>query len=133
MVEEREFMGGRKAKMWTYLILLLVLVIGVLVVNFVVSNKDLAARGVDSFLGMPGWVFPLIVFVIGALIFWVGLKIETDWPEAIGALMISGSVFAGEVMVGWDTFKLGGLGVLPFLIPILTFVVLLMIGMSRSK
>lgn len=133
MGDEREFMGGRKAKMWTYLIVLLILVVGVLVVNFTLSNKELAAKGVDTFLGMPGWAFPLITFVIGILVFWIGLKIETDWPEAVGALMIGGSVFAAEVMIGWDTFKLGGLGALPFLLPILTFVVLLMFGMSRSK
>jgi hypothetical protein len=133
MVEEREFMGGRKAKMWTYLILLLVLVVGVIAANFVLSHRDLAAQGIDTFLGLPSWVFPLIAFVLGALIFWAGLRIETDWPEALGALLIAGAALAGEIMFGFDRFKLGGIGVLPYLVPILIFVVLLMYGMTRSR
>jgi hypothetical protein len=133
MTDEREFMGGRKARIWTYLLLLLVLVGGVIAANFVMSHRDLAARGVDEFLGLPSYVFPLIAFVIGVLIFALGLKIETDWPEALGALLIAGSALAGEIMVGFDRFKLGGLTVLPYLLPVVIFVILLMYGMTRSR
>jgi hypothetical protein len=133
MTDEREFMGGRKAKIWTYLLLMLVLIGGVIVANFVLQHRDLAARGVNEFLGLPSYVFPLIAFVLGVLIFALGLKIETDWPEALGALLIAGSALVGEIMVGFDRFKIGGLGVLPYLIPLVIFVILLMYGMMRSR
>ena len=133
MEPEREFMGGKRAKMWTYLILFGVLIVGILVANFAISNPELAKNGVDSFLGMPGWAFPLITAVVGIGIFWLGLKVETDWPEAMGALLIAGSVAAGEIMVGWDKFAIGGMVALPFIFPIVVFVVLLGIGMVRSR
>ena len=130
---ENEYMGGRKAKLWTYIILLGVLVVGVVLLNFVWKSPELAKSGIDSFLGMPGWVFPLITGVIGLLIFWLGLKIESDWPEALGALLIAGSVTAGEIMVGWDHFALGGLAVVPYVIPVAVFLILLAIGMNKSR
>src|SRR5689334_13057338 len=95
---ETEFMGGRKAKIWTYLILGLVLVGGILIFNFAWSNPDLAKSGVKSIAGLPAWAFSLIALVLGGLVFWMGLKLETDWPEALGALLIAGSVASGEVM-----------------------------------
>lgn len=133
MQVENEYMGGRKAKLWTYIILLGVLIAGVLVVNFAWKNPELAESGIDSFLGLPSWVFPIITAVVGILIFWLGLKIESDWPEALGALLIAGSVAAGEIMIGWNTFALGGLVVVPYVIPILTFLILLAIGMNKSR
>ena len=133
MQVENEYMGGRKAKLWTYIILLGVLIAGVLVVNFAWKNPELAESGIDSFLGLPSWVFPIITAVVGILVFWLGLKIESDWPEALGALLIAGSVAAGEIMIGWNTFALGGLVVVPYVIPILTFLILLAIGMNKSR
>jgi hypothetical protein len=133
MQVENEYMGGRKAKLWTYIILLGVLIAGVLVVNFAWKNPELAETGIDSFLGLPSWVFPIITAVVGILVFWLGLKIESDWPEALGALLIAGSVAAGEIMIGWNTFALGGLVVVPYVIPILTFLILLAIGMNKSR
>ncbi len=133
MQVENEYMGGKKAKLWTYIILLGVLVLGVVVVNFAWKNPKLAESGIESFLGLPAWVFPIITGVIGLLVFWLGLKIESDWPEALGALLIAGSVAAGEIMVGWNTFALGGLMVVPYVIPVVTFLILLAIGMNKSR
>ena len=130
---ENEYMGGKKAKLWTYIILFGVLVLGVVVVNFAWKNPELAETGIDSFLGLPSWLFPIITGVIGLVVFWLGLKIESDWPEALGALLIAGSVAAGEIMVGWNTFALGGLVVVPYVIPIVTFLILLAIGMNKSR
>ncbi|HEU5059848.1 MAG TPA: hypothetical protein VFU21_25130 [Kofleriaceae bacterium] len=133
MQPENEYLGGKKAKLWTYIILLGVLIAGVLVVNFAWKNPELAETGIESFLGLPSWVFPIITAVIGILVFWLGLKIESDWPEALGALLIAGSVAAGEIMIGWNTFALGGLVVVPYVIPVLTFLILLAIGMNKSR
>jgi len=130
---ENEYMGGRKAKLWTYMILMTVLVIGAVIVNFAVNDPELAMKGVKSFMGMPRWAFPMIGILVGIGVFWLGLKIETDWPEAVGAFLISGSVAAGEFLVGWQKFVFGGMAVVPYAIPILVFVILLMVGIVKSK
>jgi hypothetical protein len=130
--DEREFMGGRKAKLWTYLILLAVLIVGAIVANAAFNDPDMAKNGIKSFFGLPGWALAAVTFVIGALIYWVGLKIETDWPEAIGAFLIAASVAAFEFIIGWSRFDVGGLFVLPYVLPILVFVILLMYGMKKS-
>lgn len=131
-VNEREFMGGQKSRMWTYLILMVLLVGIVVVINVVWKNPTAARDGFKHFLGMPAWALATTSFVVGAVVFWIGLKIETDWPEAIGAFLISGSVVAFELMLGWSKLELGGLFVLPYIIPIAVFVLLLMYGMKRS-
>jgi hypothetical protein len=130
---ETEFMGGRKAKMWTYLIFGLVLVAAILVFSFAMSNPDLAKSGVKSIAGLPAWAFSLIAFVLGVLVFWMGLKLETDWPEAVGALLIAGSVASAEVMIGWRKLAVGGIWAIPLVVPVVIFVVLLMVGMSKSR
>jgi len=130
---EREFMGGKRSKIWTYLILFGVLIVGVLIANFALSNPELARNGVDKFLGLPGWAFPIIIGFVGAVVYWLGLKVETDWPEALGAFLIAGAVAAGEIMIGWNKFQLGGLTVLPYIIPAAVFLVLLGFGMTRSR
>jgi len=132
MTAEKEFMGGRKSKMWTYFIFLGVLVIGALVANLVFSNPTMAKEGVKGFFGLPSWALALVSFIIGAIVFWVGLKMETDWPEAVGAFLVAASVAAGEMMIGWDKFNVGGLFVVPYLLPIAAFLVLLMYGMKKS-
>lgn len=129
---EREFMGGQKSKMWTYLILMVVLIAIVIVVNLVWKNPTAAREGVKHFLGLPSWALATVTFLLGALIFWVGLKIETDWPEAIGAFLISGSVAAFELIAGWNKFAFGGVFVIPYLIPLFVFVLLLMYAMRKS-
>jgi hypothetical protein len=133
MEPERQFMGRKKAKLWTYLIFGTVLVLGVLLANFALVDPDLTRRSVDYFLGLPSWAFPVIAGVLGVLIFLLGLRIETDWPEALGALLIAGSVAWGEFLIGWDRFVVSGLAVTPYVIPLLTFLVLLMVGMVKSR
>ena len=130
---ETEYMGGRKAKLWTYMILMVVLVLGAVIVNLVIKDPAMAKEGVNKFLGLPRWVFPVLVGLVGIGIYWLGLKIETDWPEALGAFLIAGSVAAGEILLGWDKFALGGLAVVPYVIPLFIFVVLLMVGMVKSR
>ena len=126
-------MGGSRAKVWTYIILGLVLVVGIVVGNFALSNPETAAEGVDAFMGMPPWAFPGIVAAIGLVIFLLGLKLETDWPEGMGALMIAGAIAWGEIMVGWQKFELGGLVVVPYAIPIIVFLVLMAYSVVRSR
>jgi hypothetical protein len=130
-VVERQFLGKSKSRVWTYLILMVVLVTIAIVVNVVWNNPDGASNGVKSFFGLPGWALATVTFLIGAVVFWVGLKMETDWPEAIGAFLIAGSVAWMELIVGWSRFELG-LVVVPYLIPIATFALLLMYGMKKS-
>ena len=57
---EREYMGTGKAKVWTYLILGVVLIVAIVVANFALANPTLAREGVDAFMGMPPWAFPII-------------------------------------------------------------------------
>lgn len=130
---EREFMGRGRSKIWTYLILMILLVVTVVIINVVWNDPTSARDGIKSFFGLPSYLLALIMFLIGTLIFWVGLKMETDWPEALGALLVSASVFWGELIIGWDHFNIGGLVVLPYLLPIVVFVALLIYGMRRSE
>jgi len=130
--QEREFMGGQKSKMWTYLILMALLIGVVIVVNLVWKNPAAARDGFKHFLGLPAWALATVTFLVGAIVYWVGLKIETDWPEAIGAFLISASVVAFELMIGWNKLYLGGLFVVPYIIPLVVFVLLLMYAMKRS-
>ena len=133
MEPEREFMGRKKAKLWTYLIFGTVLALGILLANFALVNPALARRGVDYFLGLPAEACPGIAGVRGALIYVLGLKIETDWPEALGALLVAGAVAWGEFLIGWDRFVVGGMAVTPYVIPLFTFLVLLMVGLLKSR
>jgi hypothetical protein len=128
---ERQFMGGTKSKMWTYLILMGLLIGIVIVVNVVWKNPAMAKDGFKSFFGLPSWALATVTFLVGAVVFWVGLKIETDWPEAIGAFLIAASVAAFELIAGWSKFELG-LVVIPYIIPLGVFVLLLMYGMKKS-
>ena len=124
-------MGGQKSRMWTYLILMVALVAIVVLINVVWKNPTAAREGFKSFLGMPTWALATVTFLVGAIVFWVGLKIETDWPEAIGAFLIAASVAAFEFVAGWSRFELG-LVVVPYVIPLVVFVLLLMYGMKKS-
>jgi hypothetical protein len=130
---ETQFLGSRKAKLWTYLILGLLLVVTLLIVNFALVNPDAAQRGFDAVLGLPAWAFPAVAGAVGLVLYWVGLKIETDWPELLGAVLIAGSVAAAQVMLGWNHFELGGIALVPYVIPIVLFLVLLVIAMAKSR
>jgi hypothetical protein len=129
---EREFMGKGRSKIWTYLILMVLLVVIVIVINVVWNNPTEASEGVKSFFGLPSYLLALITFLAGSIIFWLGLKMETDWPEAFGAFLIAASSVWGEMIIGWNKFNVGGLVVLPYLIPIAIFALLLMYGMKKS-
>lgn len=130
---EQEFLGGSKAKVWTYLILAGLLLVALIIANFAWENPEDARQALDGFLGLPGWAIAGIVAVVGAGVFWAGLKIETDWPEALGAALIAGAVMAVEVMVGLDHFALGGISFLPYIIPLLIFVILFGVALAKSK
>jgi len=130
-VVEKQFMGKGRSKIWTYLILMVLLVVVVIVVNLAWKDPTLMQEGFKSFFGLPSWALALVTFTVGAIVFWLGLKMETDWPEAVGAFLIAGSVAWGELIIGWNKFALG-LVVIPYLIPIAVFAILLMYGMKKS-
>ena len=135
MVEdpEHDFLGEHKDKIWTYLILMMLLLAIVIAINLVWKNPARAHEAFHSFMGLPGWALATILFAAGALIFWLGLKVEPDWPEAIGAFMISASAAWFELIVGWKRLDFGGLVVIPYLIPLVVFVLLLMYGVRNSR
>lgn len=126
-------MGSGRAKIWTYLILAGVLVVGTLVANFAFSNPDMAEGGVDAVAGLPSWAFPTLAASVGLIIFVIGLKLETDWPEALGALLVAGSAAAGQVMIGWQTFEFGGMVAVPYVIPVAIFLVMMGYSVARSR
>jgi hypothetical protein len=128
---EHSFLGKHKDKMWTYLILMFVLIGVVIAINVVWKNPTRAEEGFKHILGLPGWAPPTIMVLGGAIIAWLWLSLETVWPEALGAMLISGSVAWMELVVGWKHFELG-LVVMPYIIPLVVFVLLLMYGMRKS-
>ena len=131
-IVEREFMGKGRSKVWTYLIMMILLVIVAVVINVVWNDPTSARSGIGTFLGLPSYTLALVLFLAGTVIFWLGLKMETDWPEGIGAFLITAAITWGEFIIGWQRFDLGGLFVLPYLIPILVFALLLIYAMKRS-
>ena len=130
-IVEREFMGKGRSKIWTYLILMLLMVGIIVLINVVWKDPTGASNTFKSFLGLPAWALATVMFLIGAVLFWLGLKMETDWPEAIGAFLIAGAVAWGEMIIGWGRFELG-LVVLPYILPIATFTILLIYAMKKS-
>ena len=128
---EPEDLRVHKGKIWTYLILMGLLIVIVVVINAVWKEPSLAQSGVKTFFGLPSWALTSVVMAVGALIFWLGLKVEADWPEALGAFLIGGAVTSFEYIIGWHHFELG-LVVVPYLIPIVVFVVLLGVGIKYS-
>lgn len=128
---ERDFMGKGRSRIWTYLILMVLLVTIVVVINLVWKNPTAASHGMTTFLGLPSWALATVMLLGGALVFWLGLKVETDWPEALGGFLIAAAVAWFELILGWTHFELG-LVVVPYVIPVAVFAVLLMIGMKKS-
>ena len=131
-IVEREFMGKGRSKIWTYLILMVLLVVVVLIINLVWLDPHRASSGLKSFVGMPSWALATVTFLAGAIIFWLGLKMETDWPEAVGALFIASAAVWAEMILGWHRFQLGGVVVIPYVLPLAVFAGLLIYGMKRS-
>jgi hypothetical protein len=130
---ETEYLGGRKAKIWTYLILGLVLVACVVAANFAITHPETARSWFDAFLGLPNWAYPLIALVLGVFIYWLGLRNEADWPEALGALLIAGAALGFELVIGWSRFQFGWFTAFPYVLPFIVFIVLLLIGLRASR
>ncbi|MDQ2690020.1 MAG: hypothetical protein M3Y29_07090, partial [Chloroflexota bacterium] len=122
-----------KGRMWTYLIVGVVLVLGAVIGNFAMNNPELAEKGIDTIAGLPSWSFPTAAGVIGGLLFWIGLKIETDWPEYLGAALVAGAIVAGEILLGWSNFEFGGIAAIPYAIPALVLIVMLMIANAKTR
>ena len=87
---EKEFLGSKRSKIWTYLVLALLLVTAVIIANFAISNPAIAKHGIKSIAGLPSYAFPFVMLLLGAVLFGIGLKVESDWPEGIGAGLIGG-------------------------------------------
>lgn len=124
---------SHKGRVWTYCIVGIVLVLAAVAANFAMNNPELAEKGIDTIAGLPSWAFPSIAGAVGAILFWIGLKIETDWPEYVGSTLIAGSILAGEVLIGWQKFELGGVVAIPYAIPALALIVLLMVANAKTK
>jgi len=124
---------SHKSRVWTYCIVGILLVIGAVVANYAMKNPELAEKGIETIAGLPSWAFPAAAFGVGGLLFWIGLKIESDWPEYTGAALIAGALLAGEVLLGWQNFELGGIAAIPYAIPALALILLLMIANAKSK
>lgn len=122
-----------KGRVWTYLIFATGLVLVAVLANLVIANPELATKGIETIAGMPAWAFPTITAAVGLLIFYVGLKIEADWPERFGAILVAGSIAGGEFLLGWQNFEIGGLKVVPYAIPVLVCLVLMMIANVKSR
>jgi hypothetical protein len=126
-------MNQRRMKSFNYLLFGLLLVVTVLVSNFALVNPEVAERGIAAFLGLPRWAFPTLALTIGMVVFAVGLQSRADWPEALGAFLIAGSVMGAELIFGLDHFAWFGLAAVPYILPFTTFLVLLMIGLAKSR
>lgn len=122
----------QKGKVWTYLIMAMVLVAVVVVVNLVWNNPKGAEEGIKHFMGLPGWALAAITGAVGILIFWGGLHVEPEWPEAFGAILVGGALAAFEIIIGWNRFDLGGIVVIPYLLPLVVVVVMMMYAMKRG-
>jgi hypothetical protein len=128
---EKEFAGKKRASVWTYLILVVVLLVGAVVTNLAIKNPDAAKAVTSSIAGLPAWGLAAILFAVGVLIYWIGLKVETDWPEFVGAFLIAGAITWAELIIGWEKLSFG-LIVVPYVIPLFVFVVLIIVAMKRS-
>ena len=105
--------------MWTYFILAVVLVLGTVIANFALTSPETAKEGTDAFLGLPPYAFPAIAIVVGVLVFLLGLKLETDWPEGIGAPVVDLGIvveFEGEVVLETVRFDPDRVGPIEFCI-----------------
>lgn len=122
-----------KGRKWTYLIVGTLLVLAAIIVNFAVNNPEIAEKGIETIAGLPSWAFPAIGGALGLIIFYVGLKLEADWPEYLGATLVCASIVGAEVLLGWSNFEFGGIAVIPYAIPALVLMVLLMVSTAKTK
>lgn len=131
--DEQRFLGMRKDKLWTFLIVGILLVVAFVVLNYTIGNYESAKSGVKSFLSLPGWVFPIVIGLVGLVIFWFGLKIEADWPEVLGSGLIAVATGVGEIMIGWKKFVVQDMTIVPIAIPVGVFFIFIVIGMLKSR
>ena len=124
---------SNRAKRWTYLIVGVLLFLIFVTLNYTIGNYESAKSGVSKFLSLPGWIYPIIVGGLGLVIFWFGTKIEADWPEVVGAGMISIAVAVAEIMIGWSKFAFGGMSIMPIVIPIGVFLIFIVVGMLKTR
>jgi ABC-type microcin C transport system permease subunit YejB len=47
--------------------------------------------------------------------------------------MIAGSIVGAEVLLGWNNFEFGGIVVIPYAIPALVLMILLMVSNAKTK
>jgi len=130
---EQRFLGMRKDRLWTFLIVGILLLITFVALNYVIGNYAAAKSGVNTFLSLPAWVFPIVIGGLGLVIFWFGLKVETDWPEILGAGLIAIATGVGEIMIGWKKFAFSDMTIVPIAIPIGVFLIFIVIGMLKSR
>ncbi len=130
---EQRFLGMRKDKLWTFVIVGILLVGTFVALNYTIGNYESAKSGINKFLSLPGWVFPIIIGLVGLVVFWLGLKIEADWPEVLGAGLIALATGVGEIMIGWKKFAVNDMTIIPIAIPIGVFLIFIVIGMLRSR
>lgn len=129
---ESRFMANIRNKLWSILIVGVVLVLAFVLLRYVIMSPDKAKAGYDTIVGLPGWLTPIIMIFIGAGLFWLGLKIRNDWPEVLGAGLIAGAVGVMELKIGWQKFAIGS-SFTPILIPAAVFIVLIIFSQIRSR
>lgn len=121
-----------RSRAWTYMIVAMGVILAIVLVNVVFSNPAAAKHDLDRLFGLPGWTLAAILAAVGAVIFWAGLKVEADWPEHLGAVLIALAVAWGEILIGWTRMEVGGLVVVPYVIPPLVLVILYIVSMEKS-
>jgi len=130
---DKRYFGVPVGKIWNYLIAGAAVLILFVILNFAIDDPDQARTGVQKFLNLPSWAYPTILVAVGLVIWYIGIMIEPDWPEAVGAGLIAVGVGVAEIMIGWRKFAIGGLSIIPIVLPILVFLVFLGLGARKSR
>jgi len=129
---ESRLMANIRNKLWSILIVGGTLVLAFALLRYVIMSPDKAKAGYSTIVGMPSWLTPIVMILAGAGIFWLGLKVRSDWPEIIGAGLIAGALGVTELMIGWHKFAIGS-SFTPVIIPVAVFVVLILFSQMRSR
>ncbi len=129
---ESRLMANLRNKIWSIAIVGGTLVLAFVLLRYIVMSPDKAKAGYSTIAGLPGWLTPIIMVALGAGIFWLGLKVRSDWPEILGAGLIAGAVGVTEMMIGWHKFAIGS-SLTPILIPAAVFVALIIFSQMRSR
>ncbi len=129
---ESRLMANLRNKLWSILIVLGTLVLAFVLLRYAVMSPAKAKAGYSTIVGMPSWLAPIVMTLLGAGIFWLGLKVRSDWPEIIGAGLIAGAVGVTEMLIGWQKFAIGS-SFTPIIIPAIVFVALILFSQTRSR